>query len=89
MNLQIPPPFVCSMFGACAGLVFGNCQCFPVWVGAASGASIGCLMCIAMCIANPLPVAKIVEQKQNTIIVQHIHIYEIGSTGAAKESPKV
>lgn len=91
MNTQLPPPVVCSMCGACAGLVFGNCQIFPVWVGAATGGSVGCLMCIALCIANPIPLALPIAQvtQQTPTIVNHIHIYEIGTTGAPKELPKV
>ena len=86
MNTQLPAPIVCGMFGGCAGLIFGNCQIFPVWVGAATGASVGCLMCMALCIADPIPLAQIVRPEQ-PVIVQHIHIYEL--SGAAKESPKV
>ena len=85
MNTQLPPPLLCAMFGACAGLIFGNCQIFPVWVGAASGGSVGCLICIAFCISDPIPLAQIVRPEQ-PVIVQHIHIYEL--SGAAKESPK-
>ena len=62
------------------GLIFGNCQIFPVWVGAATGGSVGCLMCMALCIADPIPLAQIVRPEP--IIVQHIHIYEIA--GAPK-----
>lgn len=53
MNTQIPPPFVCGMCGTIAGLAFGNCQIYPLWVGAASGASLGCLMTVYLCILNP------------------------------------
>jgi hypothetical protein len=89
MNQQLPPLVVCSMCGACAGLVFGNCQIFPVWVGAATGGSVGCLMCIALCIANPIPLALPVAQVTQPVIVNHIHIYEIGApkvTGTNTES---
>ena len=89
MNHQLPPPVVCGMFGACAGLVFGNCQIFPVWVGAATGGSVGCLMCIVLCIANPqiirevrVPVGQIVHPEQPS--VQHIHLYEVSVSGAPK-----
>jgi hypothetical protein len=72
------------MFGACAGLVFGNCQIFPVWVGAATGGSVGCLMCIGLCILDPIPVELPVAKVTQPIIVNHIDIYELGTTGAPK-----
>jgi hypothetical protein len=86
MNLQIPPPFVCALAGATVGAIAGGCQTFPVCVGAATGASLGCAMCICLCFANPpegLPVAKIIQPQQT--IVNHIHIYEM-STGAQKDT---
>ena len=82
MNEQIPPPFVCALFGTTAGAIAGGCQIFPVCVGAATGGVVGCIMCIALCIAKPPPIAKIVFTKQEPIIVNHIHIYEL--TGAPK-----
>lgn len=70
MNQQLPPPVVCGMCGALAGFAFGNCQIYPVWLGAAIGGSLGCLMCAIMCIAEPVPVIT------EPIVVQHIHIFE-------------
>jgi hypothetical protein len=83
MNQQIPPPFVCALFGTTAGAIAGGCQTFPICVGAATGGVVGFIMCIALCINDPLPIAKIVVTRQEPIIVNHIHIYEL--SGASKE----
>ena len=82
MNGHLPAPIACGFLGTLAGLLGGGCtQCFPVWVGAATGASVGCAICVGMCFFEPLPVAKVVN-RQEPVIVQHIHIYEIA--GAPK-----
>lgn len=47
MYYLLPIPIPLSMCGAFAGLIGGGCnQFFPVWVGATTGASIGCILCI-------------------------------------------
>ena len=49
MHIEIPYPICFAMCGALAGLVGGGCnQCFPVWVGATTGASIGCAISICV-----------------------------------------
>jgi hypothetical protein len=90
MNPHLPAPIVCGFFGALAGLLGGGCaQCFPVWVGAATGASLGCALCVGMCFFEPLPLAKIAtRQGQDPVIIQHIHIYEMKS-GAPKSYPQI
>jgi len=49
MYYELPTPISCGILGALAGLAGGGCnQCFPVWVGAATGGSLGCAICICM-----------------------------------------
>ena len=85
MNTQIPAPIVCGMCGAFAGFTFGNCQLYPIWLGAAIGGSVGCLMCTIMCLFEPVPVAlPVALPVPPPTIVNHIHIYELAGTGAPK-----
>lgn len=78
----VPAPAACAMLGAFAGLLAGGCQCFPVWVGAATGGGLGCIMCLVQCsMESPgPPVANIATQP---VVVQNIYVtYEV--TGAPK-----
>ena len=81
---ELPIPIACGMCGALAGLMGGGfSQCFPVWVGAATGAGLGCLCCIVhalMPAPKPLPVAQPV--RADTVIVQNFYLLY---TGQAKE----
>ena len=44
---ELPFPISLGICGALAGLIGGGFnQCFPIWVGAATGSSIGCAACI-------------------------------------------
>ena len=73
----LPAPLACAMLGSFAGLLAGGCsQCFPVWVGAASGGGLGCILCLLQCILVPIPVAKIASPEP--VIVQNIYILEVG-----------
>jgi len=60
MYYELPTPISCGILGALAGLAGGGCnQCFPVWVGAATGGSLGCAICLCMIFA-PQPVRETV-----------------------------
>ena len=49
-------PVCLGTCGAISGLVGGGCtQCFPIWVGASTGSSIGCIVCMYVA-AMPEPV---------------------------------
>jgi hypothetical protein len=79
----LPLPIVCGFCGACAGLLGGGLnQCFPVWVGAVSGGSLGTLICLVGCLLpQPLPVAQIAQP----VIVQNIYILQSDAlVGAGK-----
>jgi hypothetical protein len=83
MNNQLPAPLVCGMCGALAGLFGGGFnQCLPVWIGAATGASVGCVICVCFCLFDvpQPPVAKIVRAMPT--VIQNIYIIE--PTGAPK-----
>lgn len=89
MQAYLPAPFACAMCGSFAGLLAGGLhQCFPVWVGAATGASIGCLICLIQVLmpAKTLPIAKPVTV--DPVIIQNIYItYEV--SGQSKVPIKV
>ena len=83
MYNSLPAPLACGICGALAGLIGGGFnQCLPVWIGAATGASAGCVICVCLCLFDTPehPVAKIVRPVQT--IVQNIYIIE--PTGAPK-----
>ena len=86
MQPYLPAPVVLGLCGAFAGLLGGGCnQCFPVWVGAATGGSLGCVLCLLQSFLIPdksLPIAKPVSSVP--VIIQNFHItYEI--TGQSKD----
>ena len=58
----MPAPVSCAMCGAFFGLLAGGTtQCFPVWVGAATGCSVGSVICLFTAYITPsIPVATIV-----------------------------
>jgi len=68
-SAQIPMPIAFSMLGAIAGFIFGGFnQCFPIWVGALTGCSTGCVLSVLL----PLPVSEPPISEQ--IIVQNIYV---------------
>ena len=78
MYYQLPAPLALGMLGAIAGLFGGGfTQSFPVWVGAATGASVGCAMCICMML-SPVPVVP----EPRPVVVQNIYVTYV--TGAPK-----
>ena len=88
-NIQhyLPAPIACGMLGAFAGLLAGGCtQCFPAWVGAATGGGIGCIICLVEVLMPPkaLPIAKPITI--DPVIIQNIYItYE--ASGQPKGIP--
>ena len=83
----LPLPFALGGLGAIAGLLGGGInQCFPVWVGAATGGSIGCVLCIATLIREETVVAQPVRvvHTNEPVVIQNIYImYDI--TGRSKD----
>jgi hypothetical protein len=92
----LPVPCALGGLGAIAGLLGGGLnQCFPVWVGAATGGSIGCVLCIGALIKEEAqPVRRISiggssgssrsSGSSEPVIIQNIYItYEI--TGRGKD----
>jgi hypothetical protein len=75
MYNHIPAPIACGMLGALAGFIGGGFNnCFPIWVGAATGGSLGCVMCIGIALMpEPLPVAQVVSNEPR-IVIQNIYI---------------
>ena len=87
MYSPIPAPAACGMVGALAGFIGGGFNsCFPVWVGAATGCSLGCVMCIVTAFmperAVGLPVAQVVSHTA-PVIIQNIYIIN-DTTGNSK-----
>lgn len=92
MYYDLPAPIVCGMCGALAGLVGGACNsCFPVWVGAITGGSLGCLLCIVHAIIPEPPQppvalrAPVSVRTPEPMIVQNIYITYV--SGDSKELP--
>ena len=86
---ELPLPIGLCMCGALAGLVGGGCtEYFPVWVGATTGASVGCIICIIMA-AMPEPFrAPIVPRIQGStepVVIQNLYITYV--SGQAKDIP--
>ena len=87
MYSPMPVPIACGILGALAGLIGGGFNnCFPVWVGASAGCSLGCVCCIVSALmperAEQLPVARVVE---SPVIIQNIYI--INDTIGANKTP--
>ena len=77
MYPQVPLPITCAAFGSLAGLIAGGCnQCFPVWVGASTGVSVGCAFSIFLIFCYEPPPAP-VEQ----VVVQNIYITYVSGDG--------
>jgi hypothetical protein len=91
MYYDLPAPIAFGMCGALAGLFGGGFNsCFAIWVGAATGGSLGCVLCIvSMChhnVSAPLPVARPVSSEP--VVIQNIYItYSI--SGSEKGVPPV
>jgi hypothetical protein len=86
MHNPLGVPIACGFFGSLFGLVAGCGECFPVIVGAGTGSSVGCVICIFLCIFDSpekgLPVAKIVDSQPT--LIQNVYIIDTRSTGAPK-----
>ena len=83
----VPVPIALGMLGALAGLIGGGFnQCFPIWVGAATGGSLGCAMCIVTLIIEEQRTAQPVISRSNMnsepVIIQNIYlVYDIAGRG--------
>jgi len=74
----MPAPIACGMMGAIAGLFGGGLnQCFPVWVGAVTGSSLGCTISLLICLINPPTVVPVTVEP---VVIQNIYIM----TGSGK-----
>ena len=83
MYYPLPLPISCAMFGAFAGLLGGGCnQSFPIWVGATTGASLGCAMCICAMMHKEEVVAPV---SRGPVVMQNIYITYL--SGGPKELP--
>jgi hypothetical protein len=83
MYHQMPLPISCAMFGAFAGLLGGACsQSFPIWVGATTGASLGCAMCICEMMYKEKVTAPVAREP---VILQNVYITYL--SGNPKELP--
>ena len=84
MQPYLPAPFACAVCGSFAGLLAGGFnQCFPLWIGAATGGGVGCLICLLQALMPPknLPIAETVSL--DPVIIQNIYVtYEV--SGQAK-----
>jgi hypothetical protein len=82
MQPHLPAPFACGLCGALAGLFAGGfTQCFPIWVGAATGGGVGCIICACQCFLLDIPMAQVATTQP--VVVQNIYLtYEV--TGAPK-----
>jgi len=79
----LPAPIALGMCGALVGLIAGGFnQCFPIWVGAATGGSVGCAACIFLGLMPEPPVQPLRVATEPIIVIQNIYI-----TGEAKEIP--
>jgi hypothetical protein len=78
---SLPPPFACGFIGAFAGLIGGGCgQCFPVYIGAVSGFSLGCALSILVCILPDR--ADTPNNAAQPTIVQNVYIvYDLTGNG--------
>ena len=87
MYPELPAPIALGMCGALAGLFGGGfSQCFPVWVGAATGCGLGCAICIVS-VFRPEPNVS-TETSVAPVVIQNIYInYEI--SGQDKEALRI
>jgi hypothetical protein len=91
MYTPLPVPFAFAGLGAIAGLIAGGfSQCFPVWVGTATGVGVGCVCSVIICLkderANALPVAQVVSPEP--VVIQNIYItYDLSGKGKTVDVP--
>jgi hypothetical protein len=97
MYPELPAPIALGMCGALAGLIGGGCnQCFPVWVGASTGAGLGCVICIVSLFREeprPGPITSVAATSVAAtpvvpVVIQNIYItYEISGQAKGTELP--
>ena len=75
MYTQLPPYIPLSMCGALAGLVGGGCsEFFPVWVGAATGTSLGCVICMYKIATPENTVSLPIQEDPQPVIIDNTYI---------------
>jgi len=86
MNYDLPAPIACGFLGSIAGLIGGGCNsCFPVWVGTATGCSLGCVICVVHLLMPEPPRPQVQVRTPEPVIIQNIYITHI--SGEAKNIP--
>lgn len=87
MYILLPPFIPLGICGALAGLLGGGCnQCFPVWVGAATGASLGCIISMCMMMMPEKQVNSSIQgMSQEPVIIHNTYITYV--YGHSKDIP--
>lgn len=86
MPERIIMPCVCGFVGSLFGFLFSLYHadlCLGLTVGAGTGGSLGCVLCVWSCIVNPnsekpLPIASVVGPIQEPVVFQNIHVLNTG-----------
>lgn len=69
-------PYFCGGLGTLIGLLVQSCisvkTCLPVIIGSSTGAGVGCLFCVCLCIYSP-------DSQVNQTIAQPNLVYESGA----------
>jgi len=82
MYYDLPLPVSLGICGGLAGLIAGEFnQIFPMWVGCATGSSLGCVMCIYMIIV-PKP------ERGPVVVLTSQNIYITYGAGQEAGQPK-
>lgn len=83
---NLPFPICLGMCGALAGLAGGGCnQCFPIWVGAATGSSVGCVICMCAMAFTEEPVPLSTKGATEPVIIHNTYITHV--YGQSKDIP--
>ena len=88
MYYEFPAPIAFGMYAALAGLICGGFNnCFPVWVGAATRGSLGCVLCLVSMwhheVSATVPVVRPVSSEP--VVIQNIYI-TYNTTGSGKDT---
>lgn len=88
MYYQLPFPLGLGICGALAGLIGGGFnQIFPIWVGLATGSSVGCAACIFFMMTPERSAEPITLHLPRTepVVIQNIYITYV--SGEPKDIP--
>jgi hypothetical protein len=91
MNHQLPIPISFAMCGAIAGLFGGGLnQCFPVWVGAVTGCSVGSTISIITYFIKEEPVLPVARVSVEPRVIQNFYvIHELSGQDKPPIAPKI